>query len=321
MVSILLMLIMSLFSVGIGAKSLPMTTVLDALFHFQANQLEHIIVIERIPRTLFAIFAGIGLAISGLLMQSVTRNPISDPTILGITNGSAFFIVIGLVYFHITAAYQYIFLSLLGALVAFVCVFSLTLMASKQLTGTKLALAGSAVGILFVSFTQAIMLPDSHAMETFRFWQVGSVAGIQFQHVYLVMLFVTICFILCLILRHPLNGLQLNDELAKSLGMHIVKIRLFASIIAIVLSAIITAFGGPIGFIGLIVPHMIKSKVKPDIAYQLPLVSIIGANLLLVSDIAGRLLGYPGEIEVGILLAIIGVPLFIYMLKKGKTFS
>lgn len=318
-VILVILLILSIFlSIAIGSKLLSFQNILDT---FLSNQkgLETAIIRERIPRTLFGILAGSSLAIAGCLMQSVTRNPVADPSILGVNSGASLFVVCGIAFFNIQSSYEYILLGFLGALLTALFVYGIASSGYGGATPMKLVLSGTATSIALSSFVSAIMLPNSQVMDTFRFWQVGSIGSGDFESI----LALLPCFIIGLItafaLANHLNTLALGDELAMGLGTHVVKVRAFAALAGVLLCGATTALAGPIGFIGLMVPHFMRLICGDDFRILLPYGAIGGSVLLLFSDIIGRVIVSPSELEVGIVTALIGAPVFIFVVKKARV--
>ena len=316
-----LLSIMAIFSISLGAKSIAFTKVIDVLLGNAPDSLEATIILQRIPRTVFGILAGGALGISGALMQSITRNPIADPSILGVNTGASLFVVAGIAFFNITVAYQYIWLAIIGAGVTAVFVYSVASMGKDGATPLKLALSGSAVSIVLGSLVSTIMLPNNRVMEAFRFWQVGSIGSATWENIMLISPFLIVGFIISMFISGYLNNLALGDEAATALGTNVVMTRTIGALSSVLLCGATTALAGPIGFVGLIIPHIIRLIFGSEMSKMLPLSFLGSAILMLVSDIIGRIISLPGETEVGIVTAVLGAPVFILVIRKGRVKS
>jgi len=316
-----LLSIMAIFSISLGAKSIAFSKVIDVLLGNDPDSLEAAIILQRIPRTVFGILAGGALGISGALMQSITRNPIADPSILGVNTGASLFVVAGIAFFNITVAYQYIWLAIIGAGVTAVFVYSVASMGKDGATPLKLALSGSAVSIVLGSLVSTIMLPNNRVMEAFRFWQVGSIGSATWENIMLISPFLIVGFVISMFISGYLNNLALGDEAATALGTNVVMTRTIGALSSVLLCGATTALAGPIGFVGLIIPHIIRLIFGSEMSKMLPLSFLGSAILMLVSDIIGRVISLPGETEVGIVTAVIGAPVFILAIRKGRVKS
>ena len=316
-----LLSVIAMFSVSLGVKRIAFSKVMEVIFGNDLDSIEATIILQRIPRTVFGILAGGALGISGALMQSITRNPIADPSILGVNTGASLFVVAGIAFFNITAAYQYIWLAIIGAGLTAVFVYSVASMGKDGATPLKLALSGSAVSIVLGSLVSTIMLPNNRVMEAFRFWQVGSIGSATWENIALISPFLILGFIISMLISGYLNNLALGDEAATALGTNVVLTRSVGALASVLLCGAATALAGPIGFIGLIIPHIVRLVFGSEMSKMLPLSFIGSGILLLLSDILGRIIGSPGETEVGIVIAVLGVPIFIFAIRKGRVKS
>lgn len=272
------------------------------------------IIYKRIPRTIFAILAGSSLAISGVLMQSVTRNPIADPGILGINTGASLSVVIALSFLGISSSISHISFAIIGGLVS----DAIAVSGKAGLTPIKLALSGTCVSMALSSFVSFLILPNNNVLDKFRFWQIGSLGAATLSSISTLLPFIILGHLIAIFISSDLNALAMGDEMAVGLGVNVNRIRSLAIIASVLLCSSITAIGGPIGFVGLIVPHFCGLFISKDIRTMTISSSFIGAELLLICDIIGRMLGKPGEIEVGIITAIIGGPVLIYVTMKNR---
>ncbi len=319
LLSILLICLVSLLSLVVGIKIVPISQVVAYIRNEQLDPIVSAIITKRIARTFFGLLAGASLATSGALMQSITRNPIADPSILGVNTGASLFVVIGLVFLNITTASQYIWLSIMGAGITAIIVYAIASLGKQGATAIKLALSGSAISIALSSIVSTLMLPNNNVMNSFRFWQVGSIGGATMSNIKILLPFFICGFILSILISQSLDNLALGDELATSLGTNTLKIRIIGAIAGVVLCGATTALAGPIGFIGLMVPHIIRSLIGNTMKIILPYSVVCGGIILLSSDIIGRVIGYPSETEVGIVTAIIGAPVFIAIIRHSKV--
>jgi hypothetical protein len=316
-----LLSVIAMFSVSLGVKRIAFSKVMEVIFGNDLDSIEATIILQRIPRTVFGILAGGALGISGALMQSITRNPIADPSILGVNTGASLFVVAGIAFFNITVAYQYIWLAIIGAGLTAVFVYSVASMGKDGATPLKLALSGSAVSIVLGSLVSTIMLPNNRVMEAFRFWQVGSIGSATWENIALISPFLILGFIISMLISGYLNNLALGDEAATALGTNVVLTRSVGALASVLLCGAATALAGPIGFIGLIIPHIVRLVFGSEMSKMLPLSFLGSGILLLLSDILGRIIGSPGETEVGIVTAVLGAPIFIFAIRKGRVKS
>ena len=310
-----LLFIFAVFSISFGAKQIAFSKVIDVILGKDVDSLEATIIQQRIPRTVFGILAGGALGISGALMQSITRNPIADPSILGVNTGASLFVVAGIAFLNITAAYQYIWLAIIGAGIAAFFVYSVASIGKDGATPLKLALSGAAVSIVLGALVSTIMLPDDRVLQAFRFWQVGSIGSATWDNISLISPFLIMGFIISMFISRYLNNLALGDEAATALGTNV------GALASVLLCGATTALAGPIGFVGLIVPHLIRLIYGSEMEKILPLSFLGSGILLLVSDLIGRIIGSPGETEVGIITAVLGAPVFIFAIRKGRVKS
>ncbi|BBF43522.1 iron compound ABC uptake transporter permease protein PiaB [Lachnospiraceae bacterium KM106-2] len=313
--------IFAIASLAIGSRSIPFSDVMHALLHSENQTFDALVVRERIPRTIFTIIAGSALGVSGALMQSITRNPIADPSILGVNTGASLFVVSGITFFHISTANQYIWFALIGAFVTSILVYGIASVGPGGMTPIKLALAGAAASAALSSVVSLIVLPRNDVMNTFRFWQVGSVSGATWEGIKAMLPFLAVGLIISLILTPSLNALALGEEAAVGLGVNIPVVRICGTMASVLLCGATTALAGPIGFVGLMIPHTVRLVVGPDMRGIVPMSALGGAILLLCSDILGRVIGSPSELEVGIVTAFIGAPILIMIARKAKVRS
>lgn len=319
--SIICLLLAILGSLVFGARYININEVFNALKNLNDGSFQTLVVKERIPRTVFCILAGGSLGVSGSLMQAVTRNPIADPSILGVNTGASLFVVSGIAFFNITTAGEYIWFALAGAAITAVFVYGIASLGSGGATPIKLALAGAATSAALSSLVSAIVLPRDNVMNSYRFWQVGSVSGATWEGIATVLPFLIGGVLIGLISAPALNAMALGDDMAVGLGVRTGVVRVFAALAGVLLCGATTALAGPIGFVGLMVPHIVRLLCGPDLRYIIPMSAVLGAVLLTVADVIGRLIGYPGELEAGIVTAFIGAPILVYIAMREKVSS
>ncbi|WP_029253798.1 FecCD family ABC transporter permease [Paraoerskovia marina] len=276
-------------------------------------------VAKRIPRTFLAVLAGAALGVSGAVMQGVTRNPLADPGILGVNMGASLAVVTGIAYFGLSTATGYIWWAIAGACVTAVVVYAIGSAGRGGATPLKLALAGAAVSAALASFVSAVVLGRNDIAGGVRSWQIGGVGGGTAESVSTVLPFLVAGFLLCLLSAQALNSLALGDDLAAGLGERVAVARGSAALGATVLCGAATAVTGPIGFVGLVVPHACRMLIGPDHRWLLPYSALTGAVLLTLADVVGRVVARPAEIDVGIITALIGAPVFIAIVRRQKV--
>lgn len=274
---------------------------------------------KRVPRTVLALLVGAALGLAGAVMQGVTRNPLADPGILGVSTGASLAVVVGFAFFGLSAPVAVVWVAVAGAAVAAVFVYSVGSLGRGGATPLKLALAGAAISAAFASLTSAVLLPRVDALTQFRFWQVGGVGGGTFSKIALVLPFLAVGVLLCAATARGLNSLALGDEVATGLGEHVSRTRIAAAAGAVLLCGAATAVAGPIGFVGLAVPHLCRLLVGVDHRWLLPCSAVAGAALLTAADVVGRLVARPTEVDVGIITALVGAPVFIWIVRRQKV--
>ncbi|MFL0165929.1 FecCD family ABC transporter permease [Candidatus Clostridium helianthi] len=317
--SIFLLGICVIISLAFGSKNIGISQAINALLNSDDTSFAALVVRERIPRTIFSIMAGASLGISGALMQSITRNPIADPSILGVNTGASLFVVIGIAFFNINSANEYIWIALVGAGITSIFVYTIASIGSGGMTPIKLALAGSATSAVLTSLVSVVILPRSEVIDAYRFWQVGSVSGATWESIDLMLPFLIIGLIISIISAPALDILALGDEVATGLGVNIGIIRIICAIAGVILCGATTAIAGPIGFVGLMIPHSIRLIFGSNLRGLVPMSAIGGAVLLTISDVLGRVIGSPGELQVGIITAFLGAPILIIIARKAKV--
>ncbi|ALU96880.1 MULTISPECIES: FecCD family ABC transporter permease [Streptomyces] len=319
-----LLAVLCLLSIGLGALSIPPGDVIKALTGQPTGpRIEDVIWSVRIPRTALGLAAGAALGLSGCVMQALTRNPLADPGILGVSAGAAFAIVIAAGVAGIGSLFGYIWFAFAGAMAASVVVYLLGRMGRSGSTPVKLALAGVAVTAVLSSLTSAVVLTDPAALDRFRFWSAGSLADQDASTVLRILPFLGLGALLALASAPALNSLALGDDVAASLGRKLGLVRLQGVVAVTLLTGAAVAVIGPVVFIGLVVPHVARvlaqyAGLGPDHRWLLPLSAALAAGLLLGADILGRVIARPVEVQAGIIVAFIGGPFFIALVRRRR---
>lgn len=309
-----------MLSVAFGAREVGWPEVVAALSG-QVETIGDAAVASRLPRTLLAVLAGAALGVSGGVMQGLTRNPLADPGLLGVNAGAALAIVIGIAWFGIDETTTYIWTAILGAGLAAVAVYAIASLARGGATPLRLALAGAATTAALSSLATAVILPRGDIGGLVQSWLVGGVGGATYEQIMPVLPFLTAGFVITLLAARKLNLLALGDDTAAGLGEKVAVARAMSAVGAVLLCGPITAVCGPIGFVGLVVPHACRLLVGGDYRWLLPFSALAGAVLLTLSDVFGRLVAHPSELDVGIVTAFIGAPVFIWIVRNRKVGS
>ncbi len=313
-----LLALLCALSVAIGTRDVSFADILGGLSG-RVETVAEAAVAVRLPRTLLALLSGAALGLAGAIMQGVTRNPLADPGILGVNMGASLAVVIGIVWFGIATAQAFIITAIAGAGASAVFVYVVGSLGRGGATPLKLALAGASTSVAFSSLVIAVVLPRSDIAGGIRSWQIGGVGGATFERIETVLPFLVAGFIISLLSARKLNSLALGDELAAGLGENVMAARAVASFGAILLCGAATAICGPIGFVGLVVPHLCRLLVGVDNRWLLPFSALGGACLLLAADIVGRIVARPSELDVGIVTALVGAPFFIWIVRRQRV--
>ncbi|MFJ7747905.1 FecCD family ABC transporter permease [Peribacillus sp. NPDC097295] len=303
-------------SVNFGAADLNYRDVIKALFEFDENNSSHVIIRElRFPRAIAAVCVGAALAVSGAIMQGMTRNPLADPSIMGVTAGSSFLIAVALAFLPGMTYIGLMMFSFAGAGLGAAIVFGITSLTRGGSTPVKLALAGSAIASLLSSLSTAIGI-KFNVSKDISYWFVGSVSSVQPQHISFALPFILGGLLLALLLSRSISILSLGEEVARGLGQNIFLVKFTGMIVVLLLTGAAVSIAGMIGFIGLVIPHIVRFLIGSDYRLIIPCSAVLGGTLLVVSDIIGRTVNIPFETPVGAITAIIGVPFFLYLARK-----
>lgn len=311
----LLLVVAVIASVVIGARSVGLEDLVGAVTG-HAGTIGEAAITQRLPRTALAIVVGAALAVAGLGLQAVTRNPLADPGILGITSGAALAVVVTITLLGTRAPAAVTTAAIVGAAGAAGLLFVLSAVGAGGASPLKIVLSGAAISAMSVSVTSALILPRPDAMEAFRFWQIGGVGGADWRSLSWSAPLIGVGLIAAFAMTRSMNALALGDDLAAGLGERLGLARFGITAAAIVLAGLATALAGPIAFVGLMVPHACRLIAGPDHRTLLPLSAIAGAALLVCADVLGRVLLPPAEVEAGIITAIMGAPVLIWIVRS-----
>ncbi|MBW5252918.1 iron ABC transporter permease [Streptomyces poriferorum] len=314
--AVVALLVAVLLSLAVGARSIPPSEVFDVLLHGGHSDAAEVIRNMRVPRTLIGLMVGASLALAGTVLQGITRNPIADPGILGISQGASVGVVLAIAYAGIHTLTGYVWFAFAGAAIASVAVYAIASSGRGGATPVKLALGGAAINALLVSVTMAVLTTKASALDEFRFWQVGSIAGREAEVAQQIWPFLLLGTVLVLCVARGLDALALGEDMAKGLGQKIATVRIVGGIGATVLTGAGVAAAGPIAFIGLAVPHIARAIVGSDHRWVLPMAALIGPVMLLVSDVIGRIVFPPSEVPAGVMTALIGVPFLVTLVRR-----
>ncbi|TNJ45123.1 iron ABC transporter permease [Phaeobacter sp. B1627] len=304
-------------SLGFGARDVGWSDISGGLQGLN-DTLGQAVVQMRIPRTVLAVLAGAALGMSGAVMQGVTRNPLADPGILGVNAGAAMAVVIAVAWFDMQSLNGFLWVASFGAAGAACFVYGVGSLGRGGATPLKLALAGAATSVALGSLSAAIILPRADVAGGIQVWQIGGVGGATFDAIRPMLPFLGAGFVVSLLSARSLNMLALGDEAAAAMGERVQVARVMAALGAVLLCGAATAICGPIGFVGLVVPHACRLMAGVDHRMLLPLSALGGAVLLTLADVAGRLVARPAELEAGVITAFVGAPVFIAIVRRKR---
>ncbi|WP_413756552.1 FecCD family ABC transporter permease [Streptomyces sp. MMBL 11-3] len=316
LVSLAVLVLVALASIAIGAKELSLEQVWHGLFE-DSGSYGDVVVGERLSRTVLGLLVGAALGLAGAVLQALTRNPLADPGLLGINAGASAAVVTAITFFGVTSLNGYVWFAFAGAAAVGALVHFLG--GSRGATPVRLALAGTAISAALYGYLQAVMIMDEAALGKMRFWTVGSLASATTSTVWQVLPFLVAGTVLALGLARPLNAMAMGDDTARALGAHLGRTRALSMAAATVLCGAATAACGPIVFVGLMVPHVVRSFTGPDLRWILPYATVLSPVLLLGADVVGRVVARPAELQVGIVTAVLGGPVFIFLVRRRRT--
>lgn len=316
--AVVVLLLVVAASLAIGARGLPPGILWQALVSFDPSNGDHAVVHARIPRTVLGVLAGGALGLAGAAMQGVARNPLADPGIMGVNAGAALAVVTGIYVFGIAGFSGYVWFAFAGAASAAGAAYLIASLGRDGATPVKLALAGAALSAGLYSLMNVILVSSQDTLDRFRFWQVGGVAGRDWSVILPGLPFLAAGALIVLSTGRILNNLALGDDIARGLGLRVGLARGITALGVVLLCGSATALAGPIGFVGLVVPHAVRFFTGPDYRWVLPFSLVLAPALLLGADIVGRVILLPGEVPAGIMTALIGAPVFVWLIRRGR---
>lgn len=318
-VAVLVLVAVCWASMVVGNFTITLSDIIGGFDGEPFTDEERVVRFVRFPRTVSGLFAGIALGIAGAVMQGLTRNPIAGPGLLGINAGAALAAVLAITLFGVTNASGFLWFAFGGAAIAAVFVYMLGSLGLGGATPVKLALAGAALTALLASFTSMITLTNRGTLNDFRFWSVGSLTRADDPALVAVAPFMAVGVVVAIFLTRSLNALALGEDLARTLGTRIRRDRALAAVAVVLLAAGATVIAGPLGFIGLVVPHLARMITGPDYRWVLAWTAVLSPTLLLAADTLGRVIVQPKQLEVGIITALAGAPFFLYLVRNRKV--
>lgn len=306
-------------SIAMGNTPISAAALTDAFLNPDPGAIDQIIIrTERLSRAVIAAVVGASLAVAGALMQTLTRNPLASPGILGINAGAMFFVVSAASLFTLQSPIELVWAAFLGAAIAGTLVYMVGIRGRGGLSPLRVVLAGVAISALFISFSQGLLIINQERFESILFWLAGSVSGRRLESVLPLLPLFLGAALLSLCLVKSLNAMALDDEVAKGLGQRTVLVKFLVGLVVIILAGGSVAVAGMVGFVGLIVPHMARGLFGMDHRWVLPCCALLGASLLLMADTVSRFLIPPQEVPVGVTTALLGTPFFIYLARKRR---
>ncbi|HDZ5649187.1 TPA: iron ABC transporter permease [Staphylococcus aureus] len=314
-VSLCFLFICIYLNMAIGSSKINFSDIIHYVTGHTDTKATFLLHNARMPRMIAGLFIGGALAVSGLLMQAMTRNPLASPKIFGVSSGASFFIVFVTIIIP-SLEYYALYLGVIGAFIGGLTVYTLS-GATKGMTPIKLALAGMAIHLFFSSMTEGIIILNENSNEQVMFWLVGSLSSMKWDEILTILPWIIGALIVTIFIGRQLTIMELGDDIAKGLGQNINKVRIIIGLLVIILTGMSVSVAGPIGFVGLIVPHIVKRYVSKNYLVMIPLTFIIGADLLLLSDVLSRLITYPYESPVGIVTSFVGALYFLFITIKG----
>ncbi|MDQ0418119.1 iron complex transport system permease protein [Croceifilum oryzae] len=316
-ISIFVLILCMVGSVLLGYTDTSIQTAIQAFSH-PTGVFDQLVVTEvRLPRALIGVAIGGALAVAGALMQALTRNPMASPDFIGVNAGASFFIVAGMMLFSVTSLEAFLWIGLVGSAVTSLAVYLLGSMGRGGLSPLKITLAGAATAMLFASMTQGLLVLDESALDQVMFWLAGSIEGRKLELLQLIVPYLTIGFLIALFLGKSINVLQMGEDVATGLGQKTWLVKLLGLVSIVLLAGSAVSVAGPISFIGVMVPHIVKGLVGNDYRWVVPFSITIGGIVLVLADIAARFVMMPEEVPVGVMTALIGIPFFLAVARRG----
>jgi iron complex transport system permease protein len=305
-----------LLAVSFGAKDVSFNTVWTAIFHYNSILTEQQIIYElRLPRVIGAAVVGAAFSVAGSLLQGVTRNPLADAGILGINAGAMFIVTLSFAFFPSISYSLLMFFSFIGAVLSTLFIFIIGSSVPDGLTPMRLTISGAVIAALLHSLSTGIAIYFDLSQDL-AFWYAGGVAGVKWNHLKVLVPVILITIVWAITLGRSISLISLGDDIAMNLGMKVIRIKVLSIIAAVILAGVSVSAVGSIGFIGLVIPHISRKLVGVDYKLIIPMSALLGAILLIIADLGARTLNPPRELAIGILVALVGVPFFLYIARK-----
>jgi iron complex transport system permease protein len=302
-------------SILVGSTSVSWTALFDA------DDPGHATAGARSARTCVALTVGAALGLGGACLQGLTRNPLADPGIIGVNAGASFAMVVAITYLGVSDLSAYLWFAFAGAALTLLLVQAVASLGRDGATAVKLVITGAAVTAALTSWISGVLLTNRDTMETFRFWQVGTVGGRGYDVLLPVLPMLVVGALVAVVAVRALDSLALGDDMASGLGRHPTRDRLLVGAAVVLLCGGATALAGPVVFVGLVVPHVARTLVGPGHKRLLPLSAVFGAALVTLADTVGRVVLPPTEVQVGIMTAVVGVPVFVALVRRSRLGS
>ncbi|MER5215575.1 iron ABC transporter permease [Streptomyces sp. NPDC002838] len=313
---VLLLLLAVLLSLAVGSRQIAPTEVFDALLHGGTGDNAQVVRALRVPRTIIGVMVGLALAVAGVVMQGLTRNPIAEPGVLGVSQGASLGVVCAIAFFGVHTLAGYVWFAFVGAGLAAVAAYAVAGGGRGGASPVKLALAGAAMNAFLASVVSGIVTTDAEVLDEFRFWDVGSISGRDGTVVAQTWPFLLAGLLLVAVMARGLDALALGDDVARGLGHHVLRVRILGALAATVLTGVAVAAAGPIAFVGLAVPHIARAVVGSGHRWVLPMAAVLGPSVILVPDVLGRVLFPPSEVPVAVMTALLGVPFLVALVRR-----
>lgn len=318
---ILLLACMFVLSIAVGSRFVAPDDVWRLLWHPDGSQDARVIHDLRIPRTVLGIVAGAALGVAGALIMALTRNPLADPGILGVNSGAHLAVALAIAGLGMTSFTQYVWFAFAGAIVAAVVVFAIGSSGRHGPSPVRLTLAGVAFGAVLSGIATGVTLLDQRTFDLLRDWNAGSMVNRDLSLTMQLVPFVAVGVLIAFALARPLNAIALGEDVARSFGTNVTAVRVWGVVAVTLLCGAVTAVVGPIAFVGLLVPHMVRLVSGPDQRWIIALTLLASPSLLLAADVLGRVIVLPDEMPVGIVVAFLGAPLLIALVRRSRVAS
>lgn len=318
-IAVIVLVVSAILSLMVGAQALSAETVLAALVSFDGSDAHAIVRDSRVPRTIIGLVVGPALGVCGALIQAFTRNPLADPGILGVNAGATFAVTMGVGFLGMRSSSAYVWFALLGAFVITIVVYLIGATGRGGPSPERMTLAGVAIGAVLTGITSIVMLKNTEVFRALRFWGLGSLGGRDEGATMVIVPFIVVGLVIALLVARPLNAIALGEDLGRTLGAGLVRTRIVSVIGVTLLAGGATALAGPIAFVGLMVPHIVRWFTGPDQRWIIACSALVAPSILLLSDVIGRVVLPSGELQVSIVTAVLGAPILIVLARRKKA--